>query len=260
MLIKYHDNDYISWDNDIKKTSKKFLPGVYECSYNHHAQLVVSYTAKTDFLVPVMNESLENFEEYISKYITGYSKLSERGLPKKMGLLLHGKPGTMKTSFITYLYNKLIKDHKAIVVVGRNPNAMSDFCEAVRDNQDTLLIPFLDEFDKYLDHYELDLLEFIDGQYSVINTLFLATTNNIDSISDSFKRPSRFKFIIETTSLNNLDEVNILLKNINMEDYPEPKELINKTIDEAKDIVTDHLLGFTMKKGKKQKKIGFGNN
>jgi len=72
----------------------------------------------------------------------------------------------------------------------------------IRDIQDNPIIFIADEFERYAVDYESEMKNFLDGNESINNMLFLAATNYIDRIPDTLKeRPPRFRIVEEVVGI-----------------------------------------------------------
>lgn len=260
--IIYHRDGYVSiFEKGFRKSSDKYMPGLYKVSTNQHMELVISYTSNVDCQTPIMTKELSNFEQYLDLYLQNKDKFIDYNIIRKLGLLLHGEPGTMKTSFCKYITNKLIKNNEAIIVQGSSFYSIRLFYNYVRANQDTIVVVMIDELDSFLDLFgDRDLLEFMDGVEPIDNVLFLATTNKLNEIPDCFLRPSRYKFVIQCLPIANANDSKVLLGNMGLSaDFVDPKDLVGKNIDEASEVIKDYILGFGKLK-KSKNKIGFNND
>lgn len=259
--ILYHKDKTISiFEKGFKKSSSYYLPGIYDVALDNQMRLVIQYEENTEFMDPIKSSELENFEEYLKLFLENKEEFTKYNIVKKTGLLLYGEPGTMKTSYCKYLINKLITENQAIVVKGTSFYAIESFYEYVRTNSaDSLVVILVDELDSFIDQMgSRDILEFMDGIVDINNVVFLATTNQFDDLPDSFKRPSRFKFIIEARPLSKTSDCEKLIENMGIDkSLVNAKDLADKTIDEASEVIKDYLIGFRKLK-KSKNKIGFG--
>lgn len=102
-----------------------------------------------------------------------------------------------KTSFIRYITNTVLPDETYVIWMDAIPN---DFMVQKINALDGLKIFILEEVTSYNSnmHGVKDLLDFLDGELSPINSIIIATTNYPEELQQNLgDRPSRFDMNVE---------------------------------------------------------------
>lgn len=122
-------------------------------------------------------------------------------------ILLHGAPGTGKTTLIKYLATALNKDLYTIdaslffgsSVVGDGGAPRTGNIPLYSCKECIIILEDIDRFfDVYVDRLDLGkILNFLDGVTTPSNIIFILTANNINSIPEVVRRDGRVNKIIE---------------------------------------------------------------
>lgn len=151
----------------------------------------------------------------IKKFIEKESWYVEKGIPYQYGILLHGSPGTGKTSLIKALaselnYNiyylspsKLGNIEKAITTCSNNSIVVIEDIDTnkvihkrnKKKSEESELLSFLQiNFS--------DILNSIDGLSNVHGRILICTTNHLNHLDQALIRPGRFDLLIEVGYVN----------------------------------------------------------
>lgn len=141
-------------------------------------------------------EAFQNSEDYCVA----------KGIPWHTGLILHGVPGTGKTSFIHAIASELGRDV--------HYHSSGTFENMELDSRNSILV--LEDFDasgmgeqakgrkksqeqgKQKQTYNLsDVLNFLDGFLTPHGLIVIATTNHLSSLDEALIRPGRFDISVE---------------------------------------------------------------
>ena len=149
---------------------------------------------------------LDNVEKYNARHIT------------KRGIMLHGPPGTGKTS-VGHIICNYATDHTVIWIT---PDIIFENRRGVRDSVKSLymladyLSPvviiledmdlFCEDRDEHADTVTLgSLMNILDGVNTISNAITIATTNRFDFIEKALRnRPGRFDRIAELPVMNDV--------------------------------------------------------
>lgn len=142
-------------------------------------------------------------EQLLIRDILAFGQKAElfkvNGVVHKRGILLYGKPGCGKTSFIHSFLNQFISSG-GIVFLIKNINQFFDTIEGLKQLRtilpDRQVVIVIEEIDKFETNYS-ELQNFLDGQSSLPHVVTIATTNYINELPAALLRPSRFDWIIE---------------------------------------------------------------
>lgn len=249
------DKDLIRASTDIT-LMKEINPGIYTVDYNKNIGFFCSkINVKSDELF-LFSDSITN--KLLSEIKLFWEKADlyrENNLIHKRGILLEGYPGTGKSSIISILSSEIIKQGGVVFKVNGDRN-LGDYIEFIRTSfrkiqPDTPIITILEDLDMYED-VEEELLDFLDGKTHLDHHVVIATTNNTESIPDTYLRPSRidlkFEIPLPTSKIrseyfkykkvpeNNLKELVDKSEGCSLADLKELYiciYLLNYTIDEA---------------------------
>lgn len=257
---------------DTIKSSKVIEPGVYNVRYLNYPQnrikLEIDNTKESIKEIDFSNKKeIDNlFESFYNIFI--HKKVKSLGFYHKTGILLYGKEGTGKSSILRWYYSKTIIENQAIVFkinqLDSNIVQCWEFIENIRKIQNNPIIVIFEEFDAIFECKEnsATLKRILDGDRSIDNCIFLATTNLIEKIPSAIKnRKSRFKYILEIETIQNIDFIVEVLNNLigdlfKKEEIIEfAKELNGTTIDDIKHFAFDKIM--SLKNIKDKIKIGF---
>jgi len=192
-------------------------------------------------------------------------KVNALGYNHKLGILLHGKHGTGKTSMFKKYFNDAATNRDALVFNVISPSGIYiwwDFLKKIRKVQDNPIIVFMDEFDEYFTEYscETPLKRMLDGTDSIDNCFFMMTTNYINKIPETIKdRPSRIKYKIEVEGIQDERLIEQFLKqsfakiDMKVDFKKEVSKMKGYTIDELKQFVLDRVMDIESE-GKEVKK------
>lgn len=220
-------------------------PGTYELSSNMNGDIIFSpKTLVTDNFINMASMVTSNVINEIEEFWKGDTKqkFDKFGIVYKRGILMHGVPGTGKTSTIFQIINRVV-ELKGIAIYNPHPKLFSKAIEALRDIQgECRVVCVFEEFNQYCD--SPDLLSLLDGELQVNNVVYIATTNYIDQIPDNLKkRPSRFARVIEVGKPDY--DARLLYFTSKLPHLPEKdvqhmaKKTDNLVIDQLKDIIVN---------------------
>jgi len=194
------DRDFIRPTTDITLL-KKIEPGVYTAEYDRNIGIYCRKVPNTTDELFIFSDSLiTNLLAEIDLFWSKKELYKKNNLIHKRGILLEGFPGTGKTSIITIICNKVIKNGGIVFKIS-NDKSLNDYLLFMKSGfrkiePDTPVITIIEDLDFY-EEVESELLDFLDGQTHINHHIVLATTNNSEAIPDTFLRPSRIDLRIE---------------------------------------------------------------
>lgn len=134
----------------------------------------------------------------VSEFVTFWEraqKFTEMGLIAKRGILLHGPPGSGKTSALQRMAAHAIKALGGIVWFITDPHVDSILLKELRQIEpDRPLIVVYEDLDGILERcHQSMVLAMLDGELQVRNAVNVATTNYIERLGSRIvDRPGRF--------------------------------------------------------------------
>jgi hypothetical protein len=131
------------------------------------------------------------------------ARLESAGLKHRRGIILHGPPGTGKTSLMRQLFPFLV-EQGAVIIADCNADHLEDsIIPAIRaDDPERPIVLFFDEFDKNASYSRAELLQLLDGLTSPDHLLTIGCTNDLQAVPVQLRnRPSRFGLILRIDRL-----------------------------------------------------------
>lgn len=277
-VIRFSDNTIITHSEKCENVSKTFESGFYEAYTDDKGILHTSkeeckethdvfYTPENDLILNTINAFTKDGMR---------EKINKLGFIHKLGVLLYGKQGTGKTSLMHSISLKLQKERDSIVFFCNSANNLKsaiNLAISIRKIQDNLIIFIVDEFERFAKDAESEMKNFLDGQDSIDNMLFLAATNYLNKIPETLAdRPSRFKVKQEFKGLSDKTTIKSILRNISEKINPtlfseeELEERANSqpsfTLDEIKNMALDKATEnyIPVQATTRSATIGFGAN
>jgi SpoVK/Ycf46/Vps4 family AAA+-type ATPase len=153
----------------------------------------------SDELILMPDSKADQILQEIKKFRKLRNRYKKFGLLHKRGILMHGPPGSGKSSNIVMVAKAMIEEGD-IVLMCQNPVLISDAIRIITDVEpDRYLTVVIEDIDDVMrKHGEHLLLNVLDGDHQVDNIVFLATTNYVDSLPPRvINRPSRFDRLVE---------------------------------------------------------------
>jgi len=222
----------------ISDSSNNFI-AMYKCDGEDicDRMLVPKRSLDTIFSneLPLIISDLENF-------MSKKSIFKKHQLPFKTGIFLYGEPGTGKSSIVKAIASNFNMDIFYINLTelnyGQLKNTVNDINGRTRRIRTSIIL--LEEID--LSENEDNsfneknkklslLLNWLDGQESPSDIIFIATTNYIDKVDERIKRSGRFDYKYEISQLDE-DQASKMCMSFDIN----PKEILE--LDEFKDCVT----------------------
>jgi len=245
-----HQDGSIRFSGPVSKL-KTLPPAVYDVSVDNFGNIYLE-TAETytDELIALPNSPAEQIEKDVNSFLTAEvrSKFERYKLLYKRGLLMHGIPGTGKTSIVHLLMRKAI-EKGMVVLLNPEPYLVCSTIDTIRkiEKADRPLMVVWEEFEQCVENNEGDLLDLLDGVDQVNNIFFIATTNYLNMIPPRIRnRPSRFAEIIEIGTPNDDLRRAYISAKIHDDDDVDLDEWVAKTegltIDGIKDVIISVLV------------------
>jgi hypothetical protein len=146
----------------------------------------------TDELYKFKNSTMESVLAEIDRFWDLKPEYDKLGLMHNRGIILHGPPGTGKTS-ILHQTAQMIVDRGDVVLYARNIYAVAEGLKQFREVEPARkVVVCLEDADEYVGYQEREFLQLLDGEQSISGVLYLATTNYLESFPPRLLRPGRF--------------------------------------------------------------------
>jgi AAA+ superfamily predicted ATPase len=188
-----------------RKPVKKLPCGLYEILQNPQIGLYFNRVKfSTENIIKFPDTESEEVIKEIETFWEREETFKSYGLSFKRGILLHGPPGSGKTSLIKLLIEDVI-NRQGIVIKFDHPGLFVDGMRILRTIQpDTPVVALMEDLDSLLECYsESEIINILDGVDRIEKIVFLATTNYPEKLGNRIvNRPSRFdrRFQIDVPS------------------------------------------------------------
>jgi energy-coupling factor transporter ATP-binding protein EcfA2 len=183
------------------RTLAQLPPGVYNIAAGTSQYYFSPQKVITDNLLRLPDSKSEDVIKEIERFWTLKAKFQRYGLTHKRGFLLYGPPGSGKTSTVAVVSQLLVKSG-GIVIVGNSgsPQVLSLMMGHLREVEpERPIVVLLEDIDTIIHRYgEAETLALLDGETSIDNVVFLATTNYPEHLDGRIiNRPSRFDRVVK---------------------------------------------------------------
>ena len=181
-MVGYHKKD---------TTKDSELPsGIYRFFYAHAGpQLETMKSRYSESTVEVETDLIKEIRSFL-KNKKEYKKI---GALYKRGYLLYGPPGTGKTTLISQIIHKTLPKESIVVYASDVPS--SSYIKAFEEDK-RLKVFIFEEMTQIEDVRTDHFLNFIDGNQTVSNAIYIGTTNYPELLpANIIERPGRFDVV-----------------------------------------------------------------
>jgi len=196
------EQTYCQWstsDNRIfvpsSRTVDRLVPGVYEIKSAPNVGIFFEkIPVKTEGLLRFPDTKSDRVISEVQKFWDRENVFREYGITYKRGIILHGPPGSGKSSTVQFIMQDVVK-RGGVVLEFQEPYLFVEGYRKLKQIQsDTPVVVVMEDLDALLEmHNESEILNLLDGANEVDKTIFLATTNYPHALQPRImNRPSRF--------------------------------------------------------------------
>lgn len=183
----------------IGSTIQALEPSYYDITLDSAGVLIyLQKTLSTDTLLRLADTKSDQVIAEIEHFWTLKARFAKFGLVHKRGFLLHGPPGSGKSSTVAIVVKKMIETGGLVINGSSHTNSLKQALHDLREIEpDRPLVVTLEDIDSLLKTHELHLLSLLDGDASIDNVVFIATTNYPEKLEARIvNRPSRFDRVV----------------------------------------------------------------
>lgn len=183
---------------EVNKDTVDLPPGVYRLKAppDSTPTRLEAMTTRDEGYIPLPDH--ESLVKDIGRFLKAEELYKKLQFIYKRGYLLYGEPGTGKTAFIRYICNlDIFKEAHIIWMTFVPPTGMIEALNKIPGLKVLILEEMLQESGRL--NYDMQrLLEFMDGENSVKNSITIGTTNYPQFLHKNLAdRPSRFDVLFE---------------------------------------------------------------
>lgn len=183
------------------QTTKTLAPGLYDVEATQQGNLFTPRPLVTDRLLRLPDSRSNDVITEIEKFWPLKERFKSFGLTHKRGILLWGPPGSGKTATVSFVIKQMVENGGLVVLANdTHPIIVADALGDLREIEpERQLVVVMEDIDTIIENYgESAVLSLLDGENSINNVVFLATTNYPENLDGRVvNRPSRFDRVVK---------------------------------------------------------------
>ena len=184
----------------IGKTKKDLPPGLYKIIITNQGTFFSKQGTSTHELIRFEDSSVDAVMSEIDKFWSSRDKYKKFDVQYKRGILMHGPPGSGKSSIIKMLINDVIR-RGGIAIDFEDAGSFRAGISIIRKIHGTKpIVVIMEDIESLMKHNSPSaILNVLDGSTNFLdNIIFVATSNYPEQLEQRIKdRPSRFDRVIE---------------------------------------------------------------
>lgn len=167
--------------------------GFYQTHRTYEGIMFNAHDIDSDELMDIPGSLVDTIFKDMNAFWEQKDLYSTYKLTHKRGYLMHGPPGTGKTSIVILLGKKVVESGGA-VIWPTDDEQFVDAVEALHTSEKGRPLMFIiEEISEFLKESANEVLSILDGEGSPSNSIFVATTNALSDLNDNIRnRPGRF--------------------------------------------------------------------
>lgn len=197
-------------------------PAVYKLAPTNEGLLFDTHSVVTDSLLRLPDSKSDQVIAEIESFWTKREIFAKFGFSHKRGFLLWGPAGSGKTSTISFVMQQMVKSGGVVFLGDCGPGILAGAIKQFRQIEEHRpVVVVLEDIDTLIQTYgESEVLSILDGESSISNVVFLATTNYPENLDGRVvNRPSRFDRVVKIGMPNQEARVAYLKsRNLGIED------------------------------------------
>lgn len=197
-LVQYYTNG--PGYTPTTSTVASIPAGVYQIKTVNMASTLVPHNMVTDQLLRLPDSKSDMVIAEIDKFWTLKAKFAEHGYVNKRGFLLWGPPGSGKTATVSTVAKQMVDTGGIVILATTSPSRIAAMLTDIRQVEPARrIVCVVEDVDAVVANYgETDTLALLDGEYSVNDIVFIATTNYPEKLDRRMiDRPSRFDKVVK---------------------------------------------------------------